>query len=185
MGQQLTYEIGKLNIGRYIKAFGDSSRHGVPAKLVAATPKQAVIRILNSNKDVDRDWADIRDWTSHNETALVTVAPPPAPHTNGKAAPLPAPTRVAPPAPEPSKPAPPSPFSIYQTLGHDLEAATANVAAAEEMVDQALEQLQQAKKDHAETVAKLRELRTRAAAALTTIDSHLTGTTHAVLPAAH
>lgn len=172
MGQILNYETGKANIGRLVKVFG-RHRHGTPGKLVEALPRCAVVQIANHPHKTEHPWEDIRDWTSHNAGPLNEPAPP-----TPKAQPTPKPTPASPPT-QAAAPEPASPFAVYADLSAKLEAAVANVAAAEEMVDQALEHLQQARKDHAGAVEELKALRTQAAKALAAIDQHLVGTTAA------
>lgn len=175
MGQQITHEIGLLNIGRRVKVYGHSNKqHGMSSKLVGAEPKHAIIRIDNHDKDEKVEWQHVRDWTSHNATPLKM---PPM-----KAAPI---ARVVlvvthnTPAPMPTLPSAADSFAVYQTLGADLERAVGEVRAAEDLVDEALENLNAAKATHAEAVEKVRRLRSFAARALTAVDDVLSGTSAA------
>jgi len=171
MGRQITYEIGALNIGRHVKVMmkDGGGRGGIPGVLKEATPSAALIKGDNNDMTKKHPWADVHDWTSRNATALVL----PKPAANSFTA---QPIVVAPAAP----PAPlPDPFSFYATLGPNIAAALADVSAAEDLVDAALEQLQGAKSQHEDAVQRVNSLRAEAARVLGMIDTALIGTTAA------
>lgn len=174
MGQQITYEIGVENIGRRVKVMGRAGyQNGHGGKLTAAQQKNATVLLDHTSTPITVEWSSVRDWTSQNPLPMVMPTTRAAPKPVLKA------TTTAPSAhPVAAKPAE-SPFDLYRSLGAELEAATANVSAAEEMVDQALEQYQAAKAEHEQAVEGLRQLRGKAASALAAIDHHLIGTTAA------
>jgi len=175
MGQALTFEIGKMNIGRRVKLYGRQNGHGVPGTLKGAEPKHAVVRPDGHNQDERVEWENVLDWTSHNPRSLMKPAA-------AEYAPLPkiAPKVIAPPA---SPPPQESPFAGYATLGPSLDAAIAEVRAAEDLVDEQMENLESAKQAHTAAVDRVRQLRAQAARALSAVDAVLAGTSAAVLAA--
>lgn len=182
MGRQLTFEIGRLNPRRIVKVFGRRAhKHGQGGTLVESTRENAVVELQGSTSKVAAVWSDVRDWTSHNPAALVMPSPGLNGTTNGigngKGL-TPTTIPVAPKA-TPMLPAPPpepKPFAVYADLGSKLEEALAEVSAAEDLVDEALESLQAAKAQHEEAVARVTRFRTQAHDALKSIDLVLAGT---------
>lgn len=170
MGQKITYEVGLLNIGRQIKTFDHgSNQHGAPATLTEVFRTHAMVTPHGHKSAVRKEWDDIRDWTSRNENPLKMPSPGTPALKATPIRPVAAPVVVAPPAP------PVSPFALYSNLGPELEHASNEVAAAEDLVDQSLEQYQAAKVEHENAVSKLRRLREQAANALKEIDMKLVG----------
>lgn len=160
MGQELNYEIGRLNIGRRVKVYGHANKqHGMSAKLVEATEKYAVCLLDNHGKTERYDWANVRDWTSHNTAPLEL---PPA-----KAVPMskpaPAPVVVAPPIPK-------DPFAVFAGLSQEVPLAMQAIAEAEEEVDTATEMLQQAEARHKKAKQGLTDIKAAIAAAAAMLD---------------
>ena len=77
MGQQLDYEIGKLNVGRYIKAMvQDGHQHGVLGRLIEAKPDWAIVRLVNRTYNDKVPWKNVTDVTSRNTAPLILPEPP-------------------------------------------------------------------------------------------------------------
>lgn len=175
MGQAITYEVGQLNIGRQVRVLGDRGfAHGYPATLSGASKDRAAVKSPGRGEHFV-DWANVRDWTSKNETALAKPGSRPKPIAATK---VQVPVAVTPPPVATAG----NPFAVYATLGERCERATGEVAAAEELLDQALEQVHSCRAAHEEAVASLNTIRKEAAAALAQIDTMLGGTVAAIRP---
>ena len=176
MGQQLTYEIGKLNIGRRVKLMGkDNKQHGMGGHVMEAHPTHAVCRIDNHGQPEKIAWDRVRDWTSMNNKPLVVPVRAVPRTVTIPASPAPAVQTQSWPPPPPVAPAD-SPFAFYAQLGPSLELAVREVSAAEDMVNEAMEQLQAAQATHSEAVSKVNKLRKQAEDALKAVDLVLAGT---------
>ena len=164
MGQVMTYELGELNIGRWVKVKPESGgdQHGVPGVLKEAHKDYAVISGAG-NRLSRAKWSCVRDWTSHNEMPLVV----PQPVVVARKKDVPPPEIVAPAG---------SPFEVFSSLSQAVPEAVMAIQDAEEEVDTALEMVQQAKARHAAAVAKLTTLRTLVNDAAQLMDHHLVGT---------
>lgn len=150
MGKALTYEIGRLNIGRWVRCTGcpgiSQEQRG---KLVTANPKNALIKLMNRDAVTEIPWKHISDWTSKNN-GVPLVMPPETPadariRENGKAQPM-----------TPVKHAVPMPPLNMGDLGGKIREAVADVASAKAMLDEA--------------ESRLRGLRNDAVAQLNSID---------------
>jgi len=167
MGQRITAAIGMANPGRTVKVETEDGRM-YPATLIGGDEKMATVKSQGMGQHFVA-WDRVRDWTSRNTNALTK------PLANGVASkkPTPAPTVVK------VEPTQTDQFKVYQTLGPRLEKALSEVSAAEDLLDQALEQVQACKMAHDEAVAALADIRKEASEALSKIDGVLVGTRHA------
>lgn len=171
MGRTLTYEVGKLNIGRRVKVYGRTNGHGVPGTLKGAEIKHAIVHLDGSQREEKVEWASVRDWLSHNPKPLVQPPVPAAAPEVGAAVPI----RITPPAPPP----PPSittRFDVYKNLATDLDSAVRDVRIAEDLVDEAMENLETARAQHTEAVDRVKALRAQVAKSLAAVDEVLVGT---------
>lgn len=162
MGQGITHQIGVLNIGRTVKIASESGRM-YPAVLTGGDAKRATVKSQGMGEHFV-EWASVRDWTSRNTMPLIRAS------GNGTLA-----HKLTPAAPAPPPP-PTDAFAIYSQLGPKCEKAMREVEAAEELLDQAIEQVQGCKRAHEDAIAILAALRKEAAGALAQIDNLLVGT---------
>jgi hypothetical protein len=78
MGQQMTFEIGRLNIGRIVRVMRVSdNQHAMIGKLVGAHRDYAIVKPIGRTNIADEkiDWRNVLDCTSRNPVALVMPAP--------------------------------------------------------------------------------------------------------------
>lgn len=182
MGQLITYEVGRLNIGRRVKVKeGPANRRGGRGTLAAADPEFATIKPDGHGKNERAEWDRVMDWTSHNQFALVMPPPRATPIVLNGHKPAFEPTPV--PMADVGGTLPTTdPFAVYADLGGALRTAADEVNAAEDLLDEALDRVHECRRVHDAAVEKLGKLRSRAAGALTAIDTMLAGTTAAVRP---
>lgn len=184
MGQGLNYEIGKMNMNRMVKVFGRTpTPHGQAAKLVGAEPGWAVVLPPNHGQTEKVEWKFVRDWTSRNPQPLVMpkIEPELKPEPPiFKAVPIrPTATREQTPVIEAKPELPKDPFQVFITLGEKLKQGLADISAAEDLVDDTLEQYQRAQSEHAQAVAKVKELETQLDKVKNMVSFALTGTSGA------
>lgn len=180
MGKPLTYEVGRINIGRRVRWKQRDGGNPSFAVLVGASPKHAEIKPDNySGPPKQVPWPDVLDWTSRNPGPLKMPEPEPKPVLAAKiVTPAPAPAQTL--ASSNGTHAPRvDPFAVFGTLSAQMPIAIAEIDAAEEEIDTATEMLQAAQARHAEAVRKLADLRKQIATATAVIDMHLIGTSHA------
>jgi len=195
MGRSLTYELGKVNIGRRVKvrdlhsSKGGSKQHGIGATLMAAHPKYAECRIDNHKELTQIDWLEVRDWTSMNPSPLIIPKIPAAPvvRAAGHAESKPPTISINYPAPiaEPTAPPAPQPPKIeggFADIDAKIDEAISAVADAEDQVDAALEMYQDAQRYHTQAVEKLDAVRSEAQKIMDRINARLVGTSRAQPP---
>lgn len=181
MGQAITFEIGQLNIGRRIKAKGHAGGMlGSPGVLKAAERSGAIVQFDGAGHTIRVDWKHIVDWTSHNNGPLIM----PALKANGTKNNGTVHAKLDPVvAPVPSSEDRSQRFEIYKDLGGNIQSALAEVRAAEDLLDEAMERVHDCKRAHEEATAKLSGIRKQAAEALKEVDEMLVGTQFATTPA--
>ena len=189
MGRSITYEIGKINIGRKVRYNAGDKGPPCFATLVAAHPKHADVKPSGySGPPKQIPWAEIEDWTSRNPTPLLMPEPTPAPAPAAKPVVAAKITTVSVPASPSPQATPaqngthhpkPDPFAVFGQLSAQLPVAVSEIEAAEGEIDAATEMLNQAHARHAEAVRRLADLRKQLATATAVIDMHLVGTSQA------